>query len=823
MLRWHSLLAGGMNKQKMSNHLSNRLLAKMGMDGVFFARLEDADKFLRLEEKRMEGVWHGSASLGSNADLFFGALYDHYSPPEGYCYDAFCDDPPIQDNRDLFDYNVDDRVDGFLKIVSEQVKHFQTNHIMMTMGDDFEYENANEWFKNLDKLIKYVNQREDTTNVHVLYSTPACYLLSLNQANKTWTTKAEDFMPIGSPHDYWSGFYTSRPALKGYVRETSGLLQTCKQLEGLSGVPMMSSFLKDAMGIVQHHDAITGTERQHVADDYAKRLAMGTKQCQSLTVDVISQLMMKNKTVPRTNIEFCNYLNISACQLSESQNSFTVTVYNTLAYEVSHFVRIPVNGVQYIVTGPDGDDVQYQIQEVSSQTKNVRRNKGTATHQVIFPVTIPAVGFSTYTLTAKSLRKTYAVYDDISRHVTHTIDDVMIKNEHLSLSFDGNTGLLKSVSNLADDLTIPVQQSFYWYNSSTESNHYIFSPYNNTPFPLFSGTINLKHIKGNLVEEVHQEFTPWLSQVVRLYKGQKHAEFEWTVGPVPFKDGLGKEIITRFDTPLKTTAKFYTDSNGRQMMERRRNHRDSFPYLPTDPVAGNYYPINSRIYIKDDNVQLSVLTDRSHGGSSIKNGSMEIMIHRRLLYNGGGSVNEALNETGQYGDGLIVRGKHYIILEKPQNSAKIHRPLATQIFAKPTVMLSEWTTDWKSKYNTKYSSLTSDLPINAHLLTLEQWNDNKILLRLEHIFEDKEDQNLSSPVTVSLKNLLKSFDIVNIEETTLDGNLPIKDAKRLHWNIETGYKHKVPAHHGPINDALEVTLNPMQIRTFQLVINKKLQ
>jgi lysosomal alpha-mannosidase len=27
----------------------------------------------------------------------------------------------------------------------------------MTMGSDFQYENANEWFKNLDKLMKYVN------------------------------------------------------------------------------------------------------------------------------------------------------------------------------------------------------------------------------------------------------------------------------------------------------------------------------------------------------------------------------------------------------------------------------------------------------------------------------------------------------------------------------------------------------------------------------------------------------------------------------------------------------------------------------------------
>lgn len=33
--------------------------------------------------------------------------------------------------------------------------------------------------------------------------------------------------------------------------------------------------LADALAIAQHHDAVTGTEKQHVANDYAKRLAIG--------------------------------------------------------------------------------------------------------------------------------------------------------------------------------------------------------------------------------------------------------------------------------------------------------------------------------------------------------------------------------------------------------------------------------------------------------------------------------------------------------------------------------------------------------------------
>ena len=29
------------------------------------------------------------------------------------------------------------------------------------------------------------------------------------------------------------------------------------------------------MGVLQHHDAVSGTEKQHVADDYAQRVSQG--------------------------------------------------------------------------------------------------------------------------------------------------------------------------------------------------------------------------------------------------------------------------------------------------------------------------------------------------------------------------------------------------------------------------------------------------------------------------------------------------------------------------------------------------------------------
>uniref|UniRef100_A0A4W3J604 Lysosomal alpha-mannosidase-like n=1 Tax=Callorhinchus milii TaxID=7868 RepID=A0A4W3J604_CALMI len=129
-----------------------------------------------------------------------------------------------------------------------------------------------------------------------------------------------------------------------------------------------------------------------------------------------------------------------------------------------------------------------------------------------------------------------------------------------------------------------------------------------------------------MFEEIHQNFSSWCSQVVRLHRNQRMVELEWTVGPIPLADSRGKEIISRFDTPLKTDGLFYTDSNGREILQRRRDYRPTWHFNQTEPVAGNYYPVNTRIFIRDGKFQLSVLTDRSQGGSSIEDGSLELMV-----------------------------------------------------------------------------------------------------------------------------------------------------------------------------------------------------
>ena len=62
------------------------------------------------------------------------------------------------------DYNVDERVDQFIKDILLQAGNLRTDNVMFTFGSDFQYENAIEYYKNLDKLMKYTMQKVCTAS-----------------------------------------------------------------------------------------------------------------------------------------------------------------------------------------------------------------------------------------------------------------------------------------------------------------------------------------------------------------------------------------------------------------------------------------------------------------------------------------------------------------------------------------------------------------------------------------------------------------------------------------------------------------------------------
>ncbi|KAK9117707.1 hypothetical protein Sjap_016654 [Stephania japonica] len=191
------------------------------------------------------------------AEIFSGAFPANYEPPSDEFYFEVNDASPIvQDDMDLFDYNVQDRVDAF---------------VAAAMSQD--------------------------GRVNALYSTPSIYTDAKFAANESWPLKTDDFFPYADRiNAYWTGYFTSRPALKRYVRTMSAYYLAGRQLEFFQGRNKLrpnTDTLADALAIAQHHDAVSGTEKQHVANDYAKRLSIGYVEVKS-NLYYFSHSMLRN-------------------------------------------------------------------------------------------------------------------------------------------------------------------------------------------------------------------------------------------------------------------------------------------------------------------------------------------------------------------------------------------------------------------------------------------------------------------------------------------------------------------------------------------------
>ncbi|PIN15023.1 Glycosyl hydrolase, family 38 - alpha-mannosidase [Handroanthus impetiginosus] len=820
---------------------------EVGFDSLHFARIDYQDRAKRKGDKSLEVIWQGSRTFGPSSRIFTNAFPVHYSPPNGFHFEVKDENfEPVQDNPLLFDYNVEKRVNDFIAAAMVQANVTKGNHIMWTMGEDFQYQYAESWFKQMDKLIHYVNK---DGRVNALYSTPSIYTDAKLASNESWPLKVDDYFPYADgPNAYWTGFFTSRPAFKRYIRFLSGYYLAARQLEFLAGRRSTSANtdgLGDALGIAQHHDAITGTAKQHTTNDYMKRLAIGASKAEAVVDSALSCLVGSklNGKCAASTVTFsqCQLLNISFCPSTEQDipqgKSLVVVAYNPLGWNRTDIIRIPVNYHNLVVKDSMGKIIESQYVEVDNVTSKLRKfyveaylgtsDKYAAKYWLVFPASVPPLGWNTYFISETSQKGNRA------RGFVSTMDlkkeTIKVGPGNLKLSFSSSSGQLKRMFNSKTGIDLPVQQSYLWYGSSEgdtdpqKSGAYIFRP-NGSPASVVSRSVPLKIIRGPLVDEVHQQFSSWISQVIRVYKDKDHAEFEFTVGPIPVDDSIGKEVITRLTANMVTDKVFYTDSNARDFLKRVRDYRADWPLKVTQPVAGNYYPINLGIFVEDKKSEFSVLVDRAIGGASINDGEIELMLHRRTIYDDSRGVDEPLDESvcvKNTCEGLTVRGNYYISADKLGSGARWRRTTSQEIYSPLLLAFShEDSEKWKSSYLTKATTMESNysLPNNVALITLQELVDGSVLVRLAHLYEAGEDPDYSKIAKVELKKIFAGKTIKTFKETSLSANQDKSEIKQTTWKVKGETQNEAaPIRGGPVDAAsLIVELGPMEIRTFVL-------
>ena len=146
------------------------------------------------------------------------------------------------------------------------------------MGEDFCFQNAPEFFASSDRLIDYWNTNiMSQTNIELKYSTPSMYIDAVAAQDIAWPTRYDDMFPYADQDDsYWTGYFTSKANSKKFIRDGGRTLNSSNKLFALAALDVdttdaeiqtyedMKYKMMDAVGITQHHDAVTGTARTHV-------------------------------------------------------------------------------------------------------------------------------------------------------------------------------------------------------------------------------------------------------------------------------------------------------------------------------------------------------------------------------------------------------------------------------------------------------------------------------------------------------------------------------------------------------------------------------
>ena len=163
-----------------------------------------------------------------------------------------------------------------------------------------------------------------------------------------------------------------------------------------------------AFAVGQHHDGITGTDTQAVNDDYVRSLDSARTAFFKLANQTMNQWF--DMPMVESVDHFCQNLNVSVCEVTESNRNFTVGLYNPSDEDYRGALYIPVNATgQFTVTDNShgssihksvsyfyfvflnsssilfirGKSVPFDVIPTNDRIRVIRGQRGFATHQLL--------------------------------------------------------------------------------------------------------------------------------------------------------------------------------------------------------------------------------------------------------------------------------------------------------------------------------------------------------------------------------------------------------------------------------------------------------
>ena len=175
-------------------------------------------------------------------------------------------------------------------------------------------------------------------------------------------------------------------------------------------------------------------------------------------------------------------------------------------------------------------------------------------------------------------------------------------------------------------------------------------------------------------------------------------------------------------------------------------------------------------------------------------------------------MGEPLNETAsitpypdpqRVGDGIVVRGNHYLHVSQPSTASKTFRATQHAVYNEVVLAFAPHAPSWPVPVP---SARPSPFPENVGLLTLQHFKQGVVLLRVQHLFGVDEDATLSQvralhvpasvscvrvltlgqPATIDLALVFEyvGIKVASFEETSLTANQVRGCALALPWLVQ---------------------------------------
>lgn len=347
------------------------LLTQMGFENLVITRIDYRDKIRRRQTNDLIFEWANhdcpncnyskSAPIDSNSTqtllrdkLLTVIMPNHYNGSDFSVYlrKWVFEDPFV------FGFNIVEKFQDLLIAFNRNKKMHSQNIFMDYYGDDFTHKDYEATVGSYEKLIaftKYNPQRSEGFNVE--FATPSQYFddlrLFMSKTNLQIGEETPNFVPyIDFPFQFWVGFYSTRPKLKA---EITGLLKTIRSVNNMLAGSFIQrqgvydeayryqelqtemNDIQNKIGILLHHDAITGTSNLRVIADYfimikavQTRLTRLVKQCSAYNQFIMAET---GSHVSTTLDPFlCSYVPLSICRLNpiRPKMSYLYILFNPL-------------------------------------------------------------------------------------------------------------------------------------------------------------------------------------------------------------------------------------------------------------------------------------------------------------------------------------------------------------------------------------------------------------------------------------------------------------------------------------------------------------